>query len=410
MTLTASFDRTSEPAVETTDQLYHSVRRSDGGWLGMTGLLERGLDDGPSGFVGASATGLGDALELVAAGTDGELYHATRWPDSSWEPFTALRGAGRLRPRPTAPFERIIGSVHGGPPQFYGAACAHARGLLHVVGLGCDGHLCHTVRWPNGCWQHRFERVPAIDDGQATVAAVACAGDRDALHLAALDSDGQLHYAIRDGEGQWQDFERLGRDRLYDAPPRFAAIDCATVRGCLQIIGVGSDGRLYHTLRWPDGTWQRYFGVLGGQEYGGAPRFALGVGCARVGLALEVVAIGADGRLQHATRRPDGSWRESHFGGASGSPGGKRLLDGSEQTQHGEQRLLIGGEQPHSGEQQLADVSAQLLRGSGLGDGGQLRRGGEQLPDEPPPFYAVSCASAGQELHVIAGTWQGGFA
>ncbi len=167
--------------------------------------------------------------------------------------------------------------------------------------------------------------------------------------LVALDQSGQAHHTARDIEGGWHEFRSLAA--LYDAPARFVAIDCAVVwGGSLHVVGVGGDAELYHTIHWPDGTWQRYFGVLGGQQHGVVPRFALSVACTRVGHDLGLVAICSDHRLFHSTRLPDGSWR------------------------------------------------------------GSMWFGEQQLREWPAEFFDVSCASTGDALHLVGGTWQGGFA
>lgn len=332
MTTITSFAQIPQPAIPATDQLYHSICSPEGGWQAFN-LIEGDLDDGPPGFVGATVTRLRNALMLVGVGTDGELYHTIRDSDGSWQEF------GRLR-------EGVVG---GGPRDFYSATSACARGALHLIGLGSDGCLYHAIGGPDRGWQDEFELIDAERHcGPEAFAAAACAGIGDALHLVALDTRGQAYHAVRDPRRGWQHFRGLGQ--LYDAPTRFVAIDCGVVEdGSLHIVGVGSDARLHHTIRLPDGSWQRYFGVLGGQQHGVVPRFTLSVACASVGSALGVVAISSDHRLFHFTRAPDGSWR------------------------------------------------------------GSMRFGNGQLRDRPPEFYGVSCASSGKAMHVVGGTWQGGF-
>ncbi len=329
MTTITSFTKTPEPANPSIDQLYHAVMSLDGRWESFD-LIDSEID----GFVGASATEVGGALALVGVGTDGELYHTQRRADGSWGPFAGLRDR--------VPF--------GGPREFYGAACSGARETLELVGLGSDGRLYHATCDSEGRWRDHFEAIDTESHrGPDAFAAAACAGVGDSLHLVALDESGRLHHTLRDNDSGWQDLR--GLSQLYDAPARFISIDCAAVwGGSLHVVGLGSDAQLYHTIRFPDGSWQRYFGVLGGQQHGIAPRFALSVGCARVGHSLGLVAICSDHRLFHSIRTPDGSWRGS-FGMRSG--------------------LLAG---------------------------------------EPPEFYDVSCASIGNALHVVGGTWRGGFA
>jgi hypothetical protein len=47
----------------------------------------------------------------------------------------------------------------------------------------------------------------------------------------------------------------------------------------LHVVGVGSDGNLWHTIRNPDGSWQSPFGLIGDQVSGRPPSFRA-VACA----------------------------------------------------------------------------------------------------------------------------------
>jgi hypothetical protein len=333
MTIIENLESSAEPAAVAADQLYHAVVSLDGRWERPFELIEAEVDD-PPGFAGASCADVEGELALVAVGTDGRLYHTGLDRDRRWRSFSAV--SSRL------PDNR--------PEEFYAAACAGGHGVLQLVAVGSDGRLYHSLRRRGGAWQDRFEVVESERlGGPEAFATVSCARAGDSVHLAALGAGGQLYHSVRDPDGVWRDFRCLGRGRLYDAPARFLAVDCAAIRGgSLQIVGVGADGCLYHTVLWPDGAWQRYFGVLGGQPHGGALAFGLGVACAGSGHALGVVAIGADKRLVCSTRMPDGSWRRS----------------------------VRAGRQRHAA----------------------------------PDCYQVSCAAIGDALHVVGGTWQGGFA
>jgi hypothetical protein len=334
MTTITSYAKTPEPLNPAADQLYHAVCSVDGRWRNFGPIGAGGSEEAPPGFVGAGCAEVAGTLMLVGVGVDGELYHASRDDDGEWQPFAGLRDEW----------------IEGGPREFYTAACCGGRGALHLVGLGSDARPYHTVRLPDGSWQGHFEVIDGeLLGGPEKFGAVSCAVAGETLHVVALDQSGQAHHTARDGEGNWHQFRSLGQ--LYDAPARFVAVDCAAVwGGSLHLLGVGGNGELYHTIRWPDGTWQRYFGVLGGQQHGVVPRFALGVACTHVGHDLGLIAICSDHRLFHSTRQPDGTWR------------------------------------------------------------GSMWFGEQQLRDWPVEFFDVSCASTGDALHLIGGTWQGGFA
>lgn len=63
------------------------------------------------------------------------------------------------------------------------------------------------------------------------------------------------------------------------------------------------DGRLHHTMRKHDGTWQGGWGRLAD-----APAFT-SVSCANCGNSLHVTAIAENGMVMHNIRNPDGKWQ-----------------------------------------------------------------------------------------------------
>jgi hypothetical protein len=52
--------------------------------------------------------------------------------------------------------------------------------------------------------------------------------------------------------------------RVGDPGSPFVVIDCATVDQSLHICGFMSDGRILHTVRDPAGSWQPFWGDVGG--------------------------------------------------------------------------------------------------------------------------------------------------
>jgi hypothetical protein len=73
------------------------------------------------------------------------------------------------------------------------------------------------------------------------------------------------------------------------------------------VVGVGNDGKLWHTIRYPDGSWTAGFDLIESQSAGGPGSFTA-VGCGSTGQGLQVVGVGNDGNLWHTIRYPGGSW------------------------------------------------------------------------------------------------------
>lgn len=58
-------------------------------------------------------------------------------------------------------------------------------------------------------------------------------------------------------------------------PANFAAISCGSYDNrTAQVVGIGDDGRLYHTVRHQDGTWQATMGALAAVSLDGAAAYS----------------------------------------------------------------------------------------------------------------------------------------
>ena len=77
----------------------------------------------------------------------------------------------------------------------------------------------------------------------------------DELHVVGVTGDGRLLHAIRRPDRGWQEFRDVGREAGRPGEA-FSAAGCAVVAGDLHVCAVTRDGRLWHTVRQPDGDWQ----------------------------------------------------------------------------------------------------------------------------------------------------------
>jgi uncharacterized protein YfiM (DUF2279 family) len=278
--------------------LYHTIRNSDGSWQSRFGLIEAAVSGGPDGFFQVSCAGVGDSLHVVGVGLDAQLYHTIRNSDGvSWQSFFGL----------------IEGAVSGGPSGFGWVGCGGTGGALQLVGVGLDGQLYHTIRNADGVsWQNFFGLVEgAVSGGPTGFLEVSCAGVGGYLHVVGVGTDHQLWHTIRNDDGRsWQNFFGLVEGAVSGGPSwGFSQAGCAAVSGAVHLVGVGIDGQLWHTIRNADDvSWQNFFGLVEGVVAGG-PRQFFAVGCAGVGDALHVVGIGTDYKLYHTVRYPDGSWQ-----------------------------------------------------------------------------------------------------
>jgi ribosomal protein S27E len=224
-------------------------------------------------------------------------------------------------------------------------------------------------------------------------------------------STGRLWHTIRNPNGSWQSFFGLIESQEQNNPGAFTDISCAGVGNECQVVGIVG-GRLWHTIRHASGTWQNAFGLIESQEQNNPGAFA-DVRCAGVGNELQVVgAVG--GQLWHTIRHANGTWQNA-FG----------LIESQEQNNPGafadvscagvanELHVVgvVGGKLWHT----IRHASGTWQNAFGLIEA--------QEQNNPGAFTDVSCAGVGNELHVVgvvggmlwhtirhaSGTWQNAF-
>jgi hypothetical protein len=134
------------------------------------------------------------------------------------------------------------------------------------------------------------------------------------LHAAAVNAAGRLWHTIRFANGSWQPFGDVEGQTGEMGELRHVAL--SAIGPWLHVAAVNAAGRLWHTIRFADGSWQP-FGDVEGQtgEMGDLRHVAVGA----VGPALHVAAVNAAGRLWHTIRFADGSWQP--FGDVEGQTG-----------------------------------------------------------------------------------------
>ena len=180
---------------------------------------------------------------------------------------------------------------------------------LHVVGVGNDGKLWHTIRDAALAWTG-FGFVEGVAaGGPATFTDISCGsadGQALALQLVGVGSDGNLWHTIRNAAGGWDGFG-LVEEVAPGGPPSFRAVNCAGTGPGLQVVGVGSDGNLWHTIRSAAGGWTG-FGLIK-QVAAGGPHSFIDVSCTGIdGRTLQVIGVGYDGMLWETVRNADLSW------------------------------------------------------------------------------------------------------
>jgi hypothetical protein len=255
------------------DQLWHTIRNADGSWTPQFGLIESQESNNPGPFSAVACAGVGDALQVVGLGGDGQLWHTIRNADGSWTPQ----------------FGSIESQEQNNPGPFSAVTCGGVGASLQVVGVGSDGELWCTTRNQDGSWTPQFVLIQA-QNNPAPFTAVACAGVGYALQVVGLGSDGQLWHIIHNADGTWSPQFGLIESQERNNPGLFGAVACGGVGDALQVVGATLDGQLWHTIRNADGTWAPQFGSIQSQEQNNPGPFRA-VSCAGVGDALQLVGL-----------------------------------------------------------------------------------------------------------------------
>jgi subtilisin family serine protease len=133
-------------------------------------------------------------------------------------------------------------------------------------------------------------------------------------HVAAVNAAGRLWHTMRQAEGSWQPFGDVEAQAGEMGTLTDAA--AASIGPELHLVAVNAQGRLWHTIRYPGGAWQP-FGDIEGQA--GEMGKLTDAAAASIGADLHVVAINAQGRLWHTIRYAGGSWQP--FGDIEGQTG-----------------------------------------------------------------------------------------
>jgi Matrixin/Putative peptidoglycan binding domain len=210
------------------------------------------------------------------------------------------------------------------------------------------------------------------------------------LHLAGVTSDGRLWHSIRFPAGPWSPFgdvEGQTGDRGF-----IVDVDLQSIGNQTHVCAVNSSGGLWHTIRRADGSWFPFGDVEGQTGDRGSFRR---VGVAEVNGELHVCGVNSAGRLWHAIRRANGSW--TPFGDVEGQTGDRGTI----------QETACAGV---AGELHVCAVSSdgRLWHAIRRANGSWTPFGDvEGQTGDRGSFVRVSVGEAGNELHVSGVTGDG---
>ncbi|CAM5678700.1 hypothetical protein SAVIM338S_07261 [Streptomyces avidinii] len=220
---------------------------------------------------------------VVQAGTG--IYQAIRLPDGAWTRFTSIESQAGS-----------IGGIHTAA-----IATAGVDSATHVVALGGDGHLHHTVRNANGTWAG-FGDMTSVVGQLANITQVSTVSIGADVHVVAV-ADNKLFHTVRNAAGSWTSFRDISQAAGPITP--VTAVATASVGGNLHVAGV-TGGKAFHTIRASNGQWSAWGDVA---QAAGATGPVNSVTMAGTGNDVNIV-VSTDNSTHHyhAVRNANGTW------------------------------------------------------------------------------------------------------
>ncbi|MFB7037465.1 hypothetical protein [Streptomyces sp. NPDC056294] len=167
----------------------------------------------------------------------------------------------------------------------------------------------HTGLSPSGEWTPATALGGAGDSfrfsgGRQSIAPTPDGG----LQALGIGLDGNVWHTVRYRDGSWQRWNVL--PAADNKTPGFKATDVSITAmpgGDAQLVAVGRDGLAYHNIRYADGGWQGWAAMPGPDN--GLVRASRAAASGMPDGSTRVVAFGADGAMRLTTRAADGSWK-----------------------------------------------------------------------------------------------------
>ena len=236
--------------------VYHEVRTASGTWTGFQPLAGvGGAAHMAAKHVAITADPDGSA-QVVAIGSDGNVYHEVRTKAGAWSGFQPVAGLSG-----SATMAASAISITADPDS-----------TAQLVVIGSDGNVYHEVRQASGGWTG-FKAVTGVGTPTMAASAVSITADPDgSAQLVAIGSDGNVYHEIREKPGNWTGFAAVGGV----GTPKMAATAVSITAdpdGSAQLVAVGNDGNVYHEVRQASGNWTGFQPVTGV----GTPKMAASV-------------------------------------------------------------------------------------------------------------------------------------
>ncbi len=270
-----------------TGDFWHTLRRADGSWTGLGELSTQIVVPGAV-RTATEVAGANGETHLMFATLDGHLWHTIRYADGSWQPLGDAHA--------------VLGLAE---PIVHVAAAAGAGGQTQYMLTNGAGRLLHTIRYADGSWQPVGDAQTVIGIPGPVVDVAGTAGAGGETHFMLTTAGGHLWHTVRKADGNWTGLGDVHTQIAVSGPVR--SIAAATGKaGETHYAFTTSDGHLWHTIRFADGSWQptgdahAVLGIAG-------PVSAVAAAGGKPG-ETQYMFTTSGGHLCHTLRRVDGSW------------------------------------------------------------------------------------------------------
>ncbi|PWG08714.1 hypothetical protein DF268_36445 [Streptomyces sp. V2] len=260
--------------------LFHTVRDSNGDWSAF-GDVERAAG-GIGDIAVAADAAVSGTNHVLALGADGVVYQSTRNANGTWVAFRPLTAE--------------LGTL-AGIKKIAVTSIGSDLGLAAIT----NSRVYHAVRDADGKWSKWGDVTASLGALPAAPVDITAARVGNATHIGVVTADGKAFHTIRNSDRSWEKWGEI--TKVPGSPAKVSGIAFAGTGTDLQAVLTEPAGGIKHVARAASGVWGD-FGNLNG-ILGTTP--VTGISAAAVDNEFHTAII-TGGRIKHTTRHTDGTW------------------------------------------------------------------------------------------------------
>lgn len=174
---------------------------------------------------------------------------------------------------------------------------------LHFVSYQSSSTLLHAVRYASTNTWSAWGALGIPSGIFASSISTAAVGSE--LHVLLAHANSGVWHTMRHGDGNWEPFGNV-YGVAGNAPGSASLVCAANVDGALHVAAFGGNNRLYHAVRWANGSWTQWGDVTA--QVGALASSPRVIDCVGRGTEL-LIAVQSGGSLLHmVSRKGNGTW------------------------------------------------------------------------------------------------------